>query len=81
MSPRKQFVLAGAAVTVVSCLALGILYAILANRPLPIEVRPTAPRIMGLPPAPHCDPLYNTGRHAEWARCMGVGYDRKGESR
>ena len=59
-----------------SLLALALAYVILSDIAHPVEVRSTAPRFMGLPPAPQCDPLYNTGRHREWAACMGVPYER-----
>ena len=76
-APWVQYAVVGFIGGALLCFLAAMLYAILIHQADPLEVRPTAPRVMGLPPAPQCDSLYNTGRHREWAACMGVGYDTK----
>ena len=75
MTREIHFVFRALTYSSIFLLALAALYAILSSKPHPIEVRSTAPRILGLPASPGCDSLYNTGRHRLWASCMGVEYN------
>ena len=78
MTERDEFRTALIVVTFIGVSLLGflsvMLYAILSNRPDPIEVSMPEPRFMGLPRAPDCGHLYDVDRNRDWAACMLVPY-------
>jgi len=76
MSRRNPLIVAASVAIIGSAFALTVFRAILDDKPAPVET--TAPRILGLPPAPDCSSQRN---HRMWARCMGVRYTKRTENR
>jgi len=76
MSDRKPLIVAAAVAIIGSAFALTTIRVILNDRAAPVET--TAPRFLGLPPAPDCSSQKN---HRMWARCMGVRYTKRTENR
>ena len=71
VSDHNPLIIAAGIGISLSLLALALAYVILSDIAHPVEVRSTAPRFMGLPPAPYCGDELS---HKQWAKCMNVPY-------
>lgn len=74
---HKPLIVAASVAIICTTFALTVGRAILGDMTAPVQ-ETTAPRFLGLPPAPDCSSQKN---HRMWARCMGVRYTQRSEDR